>query len=61
MTTLLDKRRKETADKIAVMQAFADGKDIVCVMKESDQPLKPIKYPAWDWVNFNYEVADEKA
>lgn len=46
-----------TLEKIKVMQAFCDGKEIQCLNKyESDDTYDTTDYPVWNWDKFDYRV-----
>lgn len=53
---------KTTKEKIEVMQAYEEGKQIKCRKKGSGLPwvdwILPHE-PAWDWENNDYEVKEE--
>lgn len=52
---------EDTKAKIAVMQAFVDGRDIDYIRKndESDS-WDPCREPSWHWTQFDYRVAPPK-
>lgn len=58
MATLLERRQQSTAEKILVMQAYIDGKIIVMRLKETNGEWREIRYPSWDWVNYEYKVQE---
>lgn len=45
-----------TQEKIAVMQAFADGKEIEY---RSDGNWAKVNYPSWNWAKYIYRVKPE--
>lgn len=50
-----------TAEKIAVMQAFEDGKEVefrFCLTDETWRPLKSPN-PLWDWLSIDYRIKRE--
>lgn len=47
---------KETLRKIAVMQAWVDGKEVECAFK-GDSYYVPV-YPAWNWDTYDYRVKE---
>jgi hypothetical protein len=47
-----------TQEKIAVMQAHADGKQIECRFFGGDTWRATTK-PSWDWSSWEYRVADD--
>lgn len=49
------------AEKIAVMQAFEDGKTIEARSRRETEALwKRLNFPAWDWIGYDYRVAVTK-
>jgi len=46
-----------TAEKIKVMQAFEDGAEIELAIGDSE--WDPAGTPEWDWIHFNYRVAEK--
>ena len=49
---------KTIEEKIAVMQAFADGKEIECFSLTQMKWIK-VCSPRWDWFNDDYRVKPE--
>lgn len=48
----------DTANKIAVMQAFAEGKRIERrVISDGDKPWRAAEEPGWNWIDFDYRIA----
>ena len=45
---------KTTAEKIAVMQAFADGKRIIMKNIRLQTPIICDEEPEWNWADFDY-------
>ena len=46
-----------TQEQIAVMQAFADGKEIeFCINAESGDRWFPVKDPGWNWFHYTFRV-----
>ncbi|AFH19751.1 hypothetical protein F406_gp064 [Agrobacterium phage 7-7-1] len=54
--------KEETLKAIAVMQAFADGKQIAvhCFRDEGWYLLRPDDTPNWDWARNEYRIELEK-
>ena len=50
---------KQTKEKIKIMQAFLDGKEVQ-LMKYDRPEWALVRCPEWDWVNFNYRLKPEK-
>lgn len=55
----LQMARAETFGRIAVMQAWLDGKDIECHFP-GDSYWSPTTSPKWEWGNIDYRVATPK-
>lgn len=50
-----------TAQKIAVMQAFAEGKNIECLsFNRTWSAFQKGHEPVWNWDDFDYRVAETK-
>ena len=47
-------------EQIAIMQAFADGKEIDCRLKHANTEWTPIKNPNWNWVGCDYRIKPER-
>ena len=43
-------------EQIAIMQAFADGKEIECHLKHANTDWTPIKNPNWNWAGCDYRI-----
>ena len=43
-------------EQIAIMQAFADGKEIECHIKHAKTNWSPIKNPSWNWAGCDYRI-----
>jgi hypothetical protein len=48
-----------TAEKIAVMQAFLDGKKIEATERRAGGGWNPLPVPCWNWDDFVYRVKKE--
>lgn len=46
--------KEQTRERIAVMQAWAEGEEIECCDRNDE--WKPCLSPAWNWVDFEYRV-----
>jgi hypothetical protein len=58
-----DEEYQETENKIKVMQAFVEGKSIVCSPQNNGlalpsrwRPFKPSGEPEWNWTDYDYRV-----
>lgn len=54
--------RHETSKAVAVMQAFADGKQVeAAARRHGAQPRNwmPATTPIWDWVGYDYRIKPE--
>lgn len=51
--------KKTTLEQIAIMQAFADGKDIEYRLDNEDHPWAPLADPKWNWAAYDYQIAQE--
>lgn len=52
---------KTTAEMIAVMQAYADGKKIEFLGREWEVNVwEECTSPLWDWTNFDYRIKPEQ-
>lgn len=50
-----------TAEKIAVMQAFEDGKPIETLIQRAQHAVwERVDYPLWNWSKYDYRVAVTK-
>jgi len=45
-----------TAGKIAVMQAFEDGKTIDSIKLDIENKWKVTTYPTWSWHTYDYRI-----
>lgn len=52
---------KSTKEMIEVMLAFADGAPIEYSNNRTNSSWMACLHPIWDWNNFDYRVAPEKA
>lgn len=50
---------KTTQEKIAIMQAFADGKEIEITPNSHEGIWTLCKEPNWDWPMYDYRVKEE--
>lgn len=50
---------EDTKAKIAVMQAFVDGKQIEYYHSATRDGWQSVTYPTWRWHNTNYRVAED--
>lgn len=50
---------KTIEEKIAVMQAYADGKTIECYGYSYLNNWTEVENPRWDWWNYDYRVKQE--
>jgi hypothetical protein len=48
-----------TAGKIAVMQGYADGKEVQCMLLGETQDWDDVKGPSWNWLQYNYRIKPE--
>ena len=46
-------------EKIAVMQAFADGKRVEYRDKDTPGDWRIAAFPCWDWEDFDYRIKSE--
>ena len=56
--TIKTNKMKTIEEKIAVMQAFADGKEIELRLL-TDSEYYDCKNPGWNWGNYDYRVKPE--
>ena len=47
-------------EQIAVMQAFANGKEIECIPKHDVMDWYTIKNPQWNWAGCDYRIKPER-
>ena len=47
-------------EQIAVMQAFANGKEIECLLKHVVMDWDTIKNPQWNWASCDYRIKPER-
>lgn len=60
MATLLEQRQKECRRALRVMQAWLDGKTILCWDKERGHATAfQLHYPTWNWGTYDYEIEGE--
>lgn len=52
--------KKSTEEMIAVMQAFAEGKPIE-IYYNDEYGWERVNHPTWDWLDFDYRIAEEVA
>ena len=50
---------KTIEEKIAVMQAFKDGKEIEIAPNSPGEIWAPCKEPDWDWTMYSYRVKEQ--
>lgn len=50
----------DTEEKIKVMQAFEDGKEVEYCMRDEPDDIMPLVVPIWDWVDCDYWIKQEK-
>ena len=48
-----------TKEKIAVMQAFVEGKEIQVSTRHSTEWKRLAWVPEWDWTGYNYRIKPE--
>ena len=48
-----------TKEKIAVMQAFVEGKEIQVSTRHSTEWKRLVWMPEWDWTSYNYRIKPE--
>lgn len=58
-TTSKGTKVKTTAEKIAVIQAFEDGKRVQTKPVNSELHWMDSSNPSWNWVNINYRIKPE--
>lgn len=51
---------KTIQEKIEVMQAFADGKDIEVYISMNGDTWVPRDQPLWNWKHCDYRIAEKK-
>jgi len=54
----MNKAQEATLEKMAVMQAFMDGKEIEHTVRGEDTWF-PAYSPRWDWFGFKYRIKQE--
>lgn len=54
-----DEHKELTAKKIAVMQAYVDGKSIEYERRSDSGKWRNVSQPQWDWVEMRYRVKPE--
>lgn len=54
--------RRETSKAVAVMQAFADGKEVEVAERRHDKKAPNWRHtttPIWDWADYDYRIKPE--
>lgn len=48
---------ERTKRMIEVMQAYVDGEEIECIIKDCNDDWTPMPHPAWAWASADYRIA----